>query len=406
MPEDEFELYLTLLAKTLCLDEEQRRAIAAELRDHLEQRLDELMSMGHTRNDAICLALAEFEPPETMARVLQWPALHKPPRRLVMQIALATVAVTTLASALVMVTSSTVPPPYQAEAPGDPPAAQVQLVNHSQASADQFELDQKIRFYARSEAEFTAREGKEALPVLTAYGLEFSHDIPQGVFRNRVWGDDPYFVQAPDDVSVRELRDRETNEPVGLADTGQPLYGELSTFTTFIPDGQATVTVKLYGPDDQLLGQADALIHMRSDLFSMAIRTGDHSVQKHLMDFGRRDDWQDIARLEVSVRDEAVEVGAADAVPSMDVKFDGADAEKVFELPNDFSREVEMRVLYNAVQELNRSIDEHRRLFEAALVNPELATDRQRIRADWKLQSLQALRAELSEKLLGYMLGC
>lgn len=60
MPEDEFEIYLTLLAKTLRLDEKQRRAVAVELRDHLETRLDELTAAGFTREEAIKLSLAEF----------------------------------------------------------------------------------------------------------------------------------------------------------------------------------------------------------------------------------------------------------------------------------------------------------------------------------------------------------
>jgi len=60
MSEQDFELYLTLLAKTLRLSDKQRSAIANELRDHLEARLDELTAQGLSKRDAIQTALSEF----------------------------------------------------------------------------------------------------------------------------------------------------------------------------------------------------------------------------------------------------------------------------------------------------------------------------------------------------------
>ncbi|MBX2850807.1 MAG: hypothetical protein KTR15_03565 [Phycisphaeraceae bacterium] len=70
MPEDEFELYLTLLAKTLRLSDEQRDAIAAELRDHMENRLRELTLQGIEREQAIEAALAEFGDASALAKDL------------------------------------------------------------------------------------------------------------------------------------------------------------------------------------------------------------------------------------------------------------------------------------------------------------------------------------------------
>lgn len=60
MPENEFEHYLTLLAKTLRLKNGQRDAIAAELRDHMELRLEELTDQGLSHEQAIETALDEF----------------------------------------------------------------------------------------------------------------------------------------------------------------------------------------------------------------------------------------------------------------------------------------------------------------------------------------------------------
>jgi HAAS domain-containing protein len=60
MSDREFENYLTLLAGLLRLDGKQRAAIAEELRSHLEDRLEELVARGVSREEAVQQALAEF----------------------------------------------------------------------------------------------------------------------------------------------------------------------------------------------------------------------------------------------------------------------------------------------------------------------------------------------------------
>ena len=60
MSEEEFESYLGLLGRFLRLSESQRETIARELRDHMEDRLEELMERGHSRDEAIRIALDEF----------------------------------------------------------------------------------------------------------------------------------------------------------------------------------------------------------------------------------------------------------------------------------------------------------------------------------------------------------
>ncbi|MSR56066.1 MAG: hypothetical protein EXS05_00090 [Planctomycetaceae bacterium] len=60
MPEREFELYLSLLSRFLRLKPAQHDEIADELRDHLEQRLEELAARGLSRDEAIRMALEEF----------------------------------------------------------------------------------------------------------------------------------------------------------------------------------------------------------------------------------------------------------------------------------------------------------------------------------------------------------
>ena len=60
MPEQEFEIYLSLLSRLLRLSPVQKAAISDELRDHLEERLAELLNSGASREEAIKLAMEEF----------------------------------------------------------------------------------------------------------------------------------------------------------------------------------------------------------------------------------------------------------------------------------------------------------------------------------------------------------
>lgn len=60
MPEQEFEIYLTVLSKLLRLSPAQKAAISDELRDHLEQRLADLLQAGTSREEAIQIAMNEF----------------------------------------------------------------------------------------------------------------------------------------------------------------------------------------------------------------------------------------------------------------------------------------------------------------------------------------------------------
>ncbi len=70
MSEQEFEVYLRLIAKLLRLSDAQREAISDELRDHMESRLDELSSQGIESSEAIHTALSEFGDANTLVRKL------------------------------------------------------------------------------------------------------------------------------------------------------------------------------------------------------------------------------------------------------------------------------------------------------------------------------------------------
>lgn len=60
MSEREFEHYLILLSRVLNLSPTQRAEIENELRDHMEERLAELLKQGLTHAEAVSIALGEF----------------------------------------------------------------------------------------------------------------------------------------------------------------------------------------------------------------------------------------------------------------------------------------------------------------------------------------------------------
>ncbi|XAL98057.1 permease prefix domain 1-containing protein [Phycisphaeraceae bacterium D3-23] len=109
MSEHDFELYLTLLAKTLRLSDTQRDAISSELRDHLEARLEELTAQGLDKHDAIQTALAEFGDASALAN--DFTSIRKPrTRRHLMQTAFGTIAA---AAAVAFAVMTLTPSNYQ-----------------------------------------------------------------------------------------------------------------------------------------------------------------------------------------------------------------------------------------------------------------------------------------------------
>src|SRR5260370_13428595 len=91
MPEQDFELYLSLLSRFLRLKPAQRDEIADELRDHLEERLEELAARGLSRGEAIKAALDEFGDAAELAQHFTQ-AAHIRRRRLILRYTVGTVA--------------------------------------------------------------------------------------------------------------------------------------------------------------------------------------------------------------------------------------------------------------------------------------------------------------------------
>lgn len=210
MPEQEFELYLSLLGRFLRLNAGQREEIADELRDHLEERFEELARAGLDRKDAIRRAIEEFgDATDLAAHFTQLANRRK--RRLIMRVSIGSVVVTTVA---ILIGSALWP-----EFPGaNMPARAV----GQQQSADANVLEQALR-----ESALTARDEKTAAieaKLQTPISVKFAdHPLDETL---------AYISDAIEvDIIVDELslRDEgiELNEPVTL----ELKYAEISSAT-------------------------------------------------------------------------------------------------------------------------------------------------------------------------------
>jgi len=138
MSEQEFELYLKLLSRCLNLTPGQREQIADELRDHLEQRLEELAHAGVPREKAVVQALDEFGDAAILAGNFATVARLKR-RRFFMRLSLGSVGALTAALLIafafwpenravrgperVVAQEKPIPAPPAAQKPGEPNAS-------------------------------------------------------------------------------------------------------------------------------------------------------------------------------------------------------------------------------------------------------------------------------------------
>lgn len=117
MSTQEFDRYLALLTKLLRLRSGQRDEIADELRDHFEQRLDELTAQGVSHDEAVRSALEEFGDAANLAHHFSHLS-HVQFRRRTMRRALGTIAVITVVLLIAIAFWPHIPVPV-------PPAPQV-----------------------------------------------------------------------------------------------------------------------------------------------------------------------------------------------------------------------------------------------------------------------------------------
>ncbi len=143
MSQQEFDHYLSLLARMLKLTPTQREEIADELRTHLEERLADLQADGHDRDAAIRLALDEFGDASVLAHDFTETAQrakHQRSRRRLMQ----TTAGTLIAAAVVTFAVMTLTPNNFKGMPTQAPAKADQDFALALANVDQVSLETRL----------------------------------------------------------------------------------------------------------------------------------------------------------------------------------------------------------------------------------------------------------------------
>lgn len=155
MSEQEFETYLDLLARMLRLNPQQRDAIAQELRDHMEDRLDELIDAGMDREQAVRAALDEFGDASALAHDFTDIA-HTRRRRRIMKASLGTVA----ACAAIVLTTAYLLPENRTGVPAPSSAVAEQ---NAEAPADDSTASIKEKLNAIVSVEFEANRLSDVL---------------------------------------------------------------------------------------------------------------------------------------------------------------------------------------------------------------------------------------------------
>lgn len=208
MPEAEFELYLNMLSRLMRLTPEQRAAISDELRDHLEVRLAELVAAGHSREEAVRLALEDCGDAAGLAADFRAVTTRKQKRKLMVGSVAALVAGLFIVSAFWPIAREMAPPRSVAEngksAPLETKTATVPVTlspEKAAAKAEAVKQAQKER-EARQKAlaaKVQSRAERGAKLLATARPLEPDHNLVQ--FKDRL---ELFSSVDIDDVSLRD----------------------------------------------------------------------------------------------------------------------------------------------------------------------------------------------------------
>jgi len=246
MSDHEFNNYITLLAGLLRLGDKQRRAIAEELRTHLEDRLEELLARGVSREEAVQRALAEFGDAAGLAA--QFANISRGRRRRwLMRVTTFSVAATVLLAAGIVTFW-----PGRNAGPG-PAAVVAQGLLGGKAEApqprvanDPAERKLEAALDKRIDAEFVETPLKDALTFLSDHcGIQF-------VFRRKALDDAGVTMDAPVTVNLKQVRLNTLLElmlqDLGLVHTEKD---DLLLITT-PEDAEATLEIRVYDCRDLL----------------------------------------------------------------------------------------------------------------------------------------------------------
>ena len=206
MSEHEFNAYLSVLSRLLRLEPGQREEIADELRDHLSERLDELLRAGCSREEAIRRALDEFGDAAGLAARFTYIVTSRKRRKL-MRLTLGTLGVT----AVVVFAGLALWP----EVPGQPAVAPV--VAQQQVQQPATHQPEEPKYYKYYD---TAGARQAAAPEM-AVDAKLRKPLEDVSFTETPLGDVIEYVSQSAEVDIfvdRQLREQELalDEPVTL----------------------------------------------------------------------------------------------------------------------------------------------------------------------------------------------
>ncbi len=137
MPDPEFDLYVSVLARLLRLSHDQKQQIEHEFRDHFEERLNDLLQRGVPRDAAVRQAIDEFGDAAGLARELTHLSRRKL-RRSLMRYTIATAAIGAVILLIVnafMPEHAGVPAPRDAQAQQDADAVPAEAAAENEPAA-------------------------------------------------------------------------------------------------------------------------------------------------------------------------------------------------------------------------------------------------------------------------------
>lgn len=206
MSNQEFENYLALLGGLLRLEGGQRKQIAAELRDHFEERLDDLLARGLSREEAITEALREFGDAAGLAAAFSSLARNRK-RRWIVRISSLSAAAALVALFITLAAlwpeSRPGPQPLVAQAQqagGDPPATKP--INFHRQGGELSASEQKLKtaLASRVAADFEETPLRDVLSFLGD-----KHDL-QIYINNRALADAGAAADNPVSIRLKDVR--------------------------------------------------------------------------------------------------------------------------------------------------------------------------------------------------------
>jgi hypothetical protein len=246
MSDREFENYLSLVSGLLRLEGQQRRAIADELRSHLEDRLDELMAQGLSKDDAIQQALAEFGDAAGLAGQFVSIARNRKRRWLMRAMTFSAAAIFLLAAALAIVWPGRNAAPGVANLTAQDPAAAAPQVPGLPGAPVTGEPSLEDKLNLRLDANFSEVPLGDVLTYIRdATGIQF-------VVRTKKLEEAAVTPDVPVNAKLKQVR-VSTLLDLLLADL-ELTYVERDDliFITTPEDAEATLVVRVYDCRDLL----------------------------------------------------------------------------------------------------------------------------------------------------------